>query len=96
MLLNFATFNESNQEKNTVISEVIAQLKTIDKFPVNPNMLQDISIKLKNIDIRPIDIDAAINQPRKQQQYLITGPSAPGGGGQGALKDLEKLLSKSS
>jgi hypothetical protein len=85
-------FEALDENKKQVIIEVINKLKSFKQFPVDAEELEELSKKLKNIGIKPVDIDAAIYDPKKQKQYLITGPSAPGGGGSGALKDLIKML----
>lgn len=87
---------ESDDKKKKVISIVISELEKIDDFPVNKDKLQSLSKNLNKVGIKPIDIEAAIetDDADKQKQYLIEGPSAPGGGGNGALKDLKNMLNK--
>ena len=83
------------QDRNLAIKNAVNLLKRLaieDKWPVSNKVLGNLSSKLKNAGIRPVDIEAAIANPNKQRQYLITGPSAPGGGGNGALKDLTSML----
>jgi hypothetical protein len=89
---SFKLFETLDKNKKQVIIEVINKLKSFKQFPIVTDDLEELSKKLKNIGIKPVDIDAAIYDPKKQKQYLITGPSAPGGGGSGALKDLMKML----
>lgn len=84
-------------DKIDVINQVVGELEALAKqtqWPVEPSRLQDISDRLRNVGIRPVDIDAAIGttDPNLQWQYLITGPSSGGGAGQGALNDLRKML----
>jgi len=84
-------------DKNDIVQKVIFDLERLaqnNQWPVNPSVLQDISDRLRNVGIQPVDIDAAIGttDPDLQKRYLITGPSAPGGGGHGALNDLQKMI----
>lgn len=83
------------QDKNVAVQNAVNILKRLaveDRWPVKPAILQNLVFRLKNVDIEPVDVEAAITEPEKQKQYLITGPSAPGGGGNGALKDLTSML----
>jgi len=91
-IMPFKTFESLDDKKRQAVIEVVNKLKNIKHFPVDSDELEEMSKKLKEVGIKPVDIDAAIYDPKKQQQYLITGPSAPGGGGNGALKDLMKML----
>ncbi len=91
-ILSFKVFESLDDKKRQAIIEVVNKLKSFKQFPVDPEELEELSKKLKEVGIKPVDIDAAIYDPKKQKQYLITGPSAPGGGGNGALKDLMKML----
>lgn len=94
-LTSYKLFEENDEHKRQVILEVIDELQHVSEFPVSPEILKKLSIKLRNIGMRPTDIDGAIYDVKKQKQYLIDGPSAPGGGGQGALKDLQRILQQS-
>ena len=55
------------------------------------SQLEKMADSLSKVGIEPVDIIATIKDPRKATQYLITGPSAPGGGGKGALQDLKDI-----
>lgn len=90
--ISYKLFEATDEQKIKVIVEVIDELKHISEFPVNSEILRKLSMKLKQIGMRPTDIDASIYDIKKQKQYLVDGPSAPGGGGQGALKDLQRIL----
>jgi hypothetical protein len=84
----------ADQSKVQQINDVIATLSKIT-FPVDDKTLQAIADKLHSVGINPVDIVASkgkMNDPNTQKQYLITGPSAPGGGGNGALNDLKIIV----
>ena len=85
--------------KNDVIQDVIDELEKLKrthswKHQVDRDLLLTLKRKLQLIEIQPNDIVAAlgVSSPKKQKQYLITGPSAPGGGHRGALQDLKSML----
>lgn len=83
-----------DQNKKKQIEDVIIQLSGL-KFPVDDKTLQVMADKLQSVGIKPVDIIASqgkMNDSNIQKQYLITGPSAPGGGGNGALNDLKNML----
>jgi len=89
--------NEVMLTKKQVVEFVISMLEKLqekNRWPVKSSILEDFVTVLRQIGINPVDFDAAIKNPEKQKQYLITGPSAPGGGGNGALNDLKKMLKK--
>lgn len=95
-LVSFKLFEQIDSTKRNIIIEVIDELNSITEFPINTELLKRWSTKLKSVGLRPADIDAAIYDTKKHQQYLVDGPSAPGGGGNGALKDLQRLVAKHS
>ncbi len=83
-----------DQSKKQLINDVIIQLSGLS-FPVDDKTLQGMADKLHSVGINPVDIVASkgkMNDPNTQKEYLITGPSAPGGGGHGALNDLKNML----
>lgn len=90
---DFKTFNESNDNRQEAIRYVVSKLENLD-FPADKNLLKDLIGKLNSVNIKPVDIIAAYktDDSKLQKQYLIDGPSAPGGGGHGALKDLKNML----
>lgn len=92
-IVPFKLYEKLDDHKRRVIQEVINILESLEFFPVANDTLEDIISKLEAINIRPVDVKAALYDPKKHKQYLIDGPSAPGGGGQGALKDLRRMLS---
>jgi hypothetical protein len=55
------------------------------------DQLQKMADSLFSVGIEPVDIIATIKNPQRAGQYLIKGPSAPGGGGKGALQDLKDI-----
>jgi len=86
--------------KASVVNKAIKYLlKFVDKEM--PNQGEDLDKFLKDLKtmaddlakagVEPVDIIATIKQPNMAKQYLIRGPSAPGGGGKGALQDLMDL-----
>ena len=97
---NGPTFTAEGRNKNTVINKCIEFLEKINKngIPTDSNKLDMVLAQLKkfskellNVGIEPTDIEATLKNPRMMKQYLITGPSAPGGGGKGALRDLKDI-----
>jgi hypothetical protein len=86
----------ATQNKQQVIQGVIETLNRLT-FPVDDKTLQDLTNRLQSIGIKPVDILASMGKqhdPNIQKQYLLTGPSAPGGGGHGALNDLSNIIRK--
>lgn len=86
----------ASQNKEQIIQNAISILSHIT-FPVNDDVLQKLSSDLQSVGIKPVDILASIGKqydPNIQKQYLITGPSAPKGGGHGALQDLKNIIHK--
>lgn len=97
---NGPTFTVEKEQKDKVIDASINFLERLYKngIPVDPkemekllSQLQKMADSLFSVGIEPVDITATIKNPRMAKQYLITGPSAPGGGGRGALKDLKDI-----
>ena len=85
--------------KNDIIQYVIDELEKLKlthnwKIIVDENLLLSLKRKLTLIKIKSPDIDAALQtkHPKKQKQYLITGPSSPTAPGLGALQDLKAML----
>jgi len=85
--------------KNDIIQYVIDDLEKLKlthnwKTVVDENLLLSLKRKLTLIKIKPLDIEAALqtSNPKKQKQYLITGPSASVNGGRGALQVLKAML----
>ena len=101
MKVDMPLTNEAKKkQRDGVIDKVVNYLtKFIDKdFPAEGpdsqefvKTLHKIAKALEDVGIEPVDIYATIEDPRMAQQYLIRGPSAPGGGGKGALKDLRDI-----
>ncbi len=86
----------ADQNKEQQVKNAIAVLNHFT-FPVDDKDLQILANNLQSVGIKPVDILASIGKqsdPNLQKQYLITGPSAPGGGGHGALNDLVNLFRK--
>ena len=93
--------NEAKKKKkdNTIDNVVKYLSKFVDGETPNkgPELedfiktLKSIAKALNDVNIEPVDIIASIEDPSMAQQYLIRGPSAPGGGGKGALKDLQDI-----
>ena len=86
----------ADQNKEQQIKNAIATLNKLT-FPVDDRTLQNLATNLQNVGIKPVDILAAMGKqydPNIQKQYLVTGPSAPGGGGHGALNDLTNIVRK--
>lgn len=90
----FKLFLETYDDKSEIIKYVISKLEEIPNYPVDKKLLKALIYKLNKINIKPVDIIAAYNtnDSNLQKQYLIDGPSAPGGGGHGALKDLKNMI----
>ncbi len=97
---NGPTFTVEKSEKDKVIDSCIDFLEKLNKkgIPFDTEemdkllgQLQKMSDKLFSVGIEPVDIEATIKNPRMAYQYLIKGPSAPGGGGEGALQDLKDI-----
>ncbi len=97
---NGPTFTVEKREKDKVIDSCIDFLEKLNKkgIPFDTEemdkllgQLQKMSDKLFSVGIEPVDIEATIKNPRMAYQYLIKGPSAPGGGGKGALQDLKDI-----
>jgi hypothetical protein len=97
---NGPTFTVEKSEKDKVIDSCIDFLEKLNKkgIPFDTEemdkllgQLQKMSNKLFSVGIEPVDIEATIKNPRMAYQYLIKGPSAPGGGGKGALQDLKDI-----
>lgn len=97
---NAPTFTVEKDQKNKVIDAAIEYLEQLKKFGIPTegekkegvfNRLKKIADSLFKVGIEPTDIIASIRDPRRANQYLITGPSAPGGGGKGALLDLKDI-----
>lgn len=101
MKVDMPLTNEAKKkQRDSVIDKVVNYLtKFIDNdFPADGpdseefiKTLHKIAKALEDVGIEPVDIYATIEDPRMAQQYLIRGPSAPGGGGKGALKDLKDI-----
>ena len=97
---NGPTFTVEKKQRDTVIDNCIRFLEKLNKegipadsakFEKLLGQLQKMADSLFSVDIEPTDIIATIKNPRMAKQYLITGPSAPGGGGKGALQDLKDI-----
>ena len=90
---------QSVDTQTAAISAVIKKLEELDKSNlqkgkvIDESDLKALSEELKKHDIRPVDIDASIGKDAaEQRRYLITGPSAPGGSGKGALNALMAMI----
>ena len=99
---NGPTFTVEKKQRNAVIDDCIKFLEKLNKEGIPADsaklekmleQLQKMANKLFSVGIEPTDIVATIKNPRMAKQYLITGPSAPGGGGKGALQDLKDIKS---
>ena len=99
---NGPTFTVEKKQRDKAIDASINFLEKLKKtgIPVEQekieqllSQLQKMADSLFNVGIEPVDIIATIKNPRMAERYLITGPSAPGGGGRGALKDLIDIKS---
>ena len=97
---NGPTFTVEQTKKDAAVNKAIAFLEKLQKsgVPTEPDKLDMLLAKVKQISdelfsvgIEPIDLEATIKNPNRLWQYLITGPSAPGGGGKGALEDLKNI-----
>lgn len=83
--------------REQVIQDVINDLEDLKTQynwtkPVNNDLIRAMADTLREIGIEPTDLDASIDaSPEKQEQYMITGPSA-WEGGNGALNDLKAIL----
>ena len=94
------TNEASKKQRDNVIDKIVRYLNQfVDKdCPVEGpdsgkfiDTLKKIAKALEEVGIEPVDVYATIQNPKMAQQYLIRGPSAPGGGGKGALKDLQDI-----
>jgi hypothetical protein len=86
----------ADQNKAQQINNAIAVLNKLT-FPVDDITLDKLATNLQSVGIKPVDILAAKGKQfdsNTQKQYLVTGPSAPGGGGHGALQDLTNMVKK--
>jgi hypothetical protein len=99
---NGPTFTVEKNQRDKTIDNAISFLEKLNKagIPVGSEemeallgKLQKIADSLFKVGIEPVDFIATIKNPRMAKQYLITGPSAPGGGGKGALQDLKDIKS---
>ena len=82
------------QNRDQQINAVIVALNHLT-FPIDDTTLDNLARRLQSVGIKPVDILASkgkMNDPNTQKQYLITGPSAPGGGNNGALNDLKNII----
>lgn len=99
---NGPTFTVEKTQRDKVIDTSINFLEKLNKtgIPVEEEKLEQLISQLEkmakslfDVGIEPVDIIATIKNPRMAEQYLIKGPSAPGGGGKGALQDLKDIKS---
>ncbi len=99
---NGPTFTVEKKQRDKTIDASINFLEKLKKtgIPVEQEKVEQLISQLEkmadslfNVGIEPVDIIATIKNPRMAERYLITGPSAPGGGGRGALKDLKDIKS---
>ncbi len=97
---NGPTFTVEKSQRDKVINTCINFLEKLNKngIPINGeemdkmlSQLQKMADSLSLVGIEPVDIIATIKAPHMAGQYLIKGPSAPGGGGKGALQDLKDI-----
>lgn len=97
---NGPTFTVEETKKNNIVNKAISFLEKLQKngVPTEPGKQDILLAKVKqvadelfSVGIEPIDFQAALKNPQQMWQYLITGPSAPGGGGKGALEDLKSI-----
>lgn len=97
---NSPTFTVEETKKNNIVNKAISFLEKLQKngVPAEPGKQDILLAKVKqvadelfSVGIEPIDFQATLKNPHKIWQYLITGPSAPGGGGKGALEDLKSI-----
>ena len=97
---NGPTFTVEKNQKDKVIDTCINFLQKLNKtgIPIEVedmdkllDQLKKMADSLSSVGIEPVDIIATIKAPHMAAQYLIKGPSAPGGGGKGALQDLKDI-----
>lgn len=97
---NGPTFTVEKSQRDKVIDTAINFLEQLKKngMPLGEeqlskllSQLEKMANSLSKVGIEPVDITATIANPRMAYQYLIKGPSAPGGGGKGALQDLKDI-----
>ena len=89
---------DAASSRKAVVNDVINDLEELKAFdwsqPLSDDVIEAMAQTLKEIDIEPTDMYAALGaSPDKQEQYLITGPGSYEGS-KGALQDLIDIITK--